>query len=98
MPRTTDFDPAGRAAPNRLLGQPAPTAPNRAWVDDGSYLPRQGGGWLYLTVWLDRCARKVVGWDVRGTMPKDLVSEALRRALAMRRLPALMVCSDQDSQ
>jgi putative transposase len=99
VPRTTDSDPAVRAAPNRLLGQPAPTAPNRVWVGDITYLPRQGGGWLYLAVWLDRCSRKVVGWDVRETMPEDLVSEALRRALAVRRPPAgLVVHSDQGSQ
>ena len=93
VPRTTDSDPAVRAAPNRLLGQPAPTAPNRVWVGDITYLPRQGGGWLYLAVWLDRYSRKIVGWDVRDTMPEDLVSEALRRALA-----GLIVHSDQGSQ
>ena len=99
VPRTTDSDPAVRAAPNRLLGQPVPTVPNRVWVGDITYLPRQGGGWLYLAVWLDRCSRKVVGWDVRETMPEDLVSEALRRALAVRRPPAgLIVHSDQGSQ
>ena len=99
VPRTTDSDPAARAAPNRLLGQPAPTAPNRVWVGDITYLPRQGGGWLYLAVWLDRCSRKIVGWDVRDTMPEDLVSEALRRALAVRRPPdGLVVHSDQGSQ
>ena len=65
VPRTTDSDPAVRAAPNRLLGQPAPTAPNRVRMGDITYLPRQGGGWLYLAVWLDRCSRKIVGWDVR---------------------------------
>jgi putative transposase len=59
------------------------------------YLPRQVGGWLYLAVWLDHCSRKVVGWDVR----EDLVSEALRRALVVRRPPAgLVVHSDQGSQ
>jgi len=99
VPRTTDSDPAVRAAPNRLLGQPAPTAPNRVWVGDITYLPRQGGGWLYLAVWLDRCSRKIVGWDVRDTMPEDLVSEALRRALVVRRPAAgLVVHSDQGSQ
>ena len=32
--RTTDSDPAVRAASNRLLGQPTPTALNRVWVGD----------------------------------------------------------------
>ncbi|WP_175471021.1 IS3 family transposase [Hymenobacter psychrophilus] len=97
--RTTESGPAVRAAPNRLLGQPAPIAPNRVWVGDITYLPRQGGGWLYLAVWLDRCSRKIVGWDVRETMPEDLVSEVLRRALAVRQPPAgLIVHSDQGSQ
>jgi len=50
-------------------------------------------------VWLDRCSCKTVGWDVRDTMPEDLVSEALRRALAVRQPPAgLIVHSDQGSQ
>ena len=99
VPRTTDSNPAVRAAANRLLGQPAPTAPNRVWVGDITYLPRQGGGWLYLAVWLDRCSRKIVGWDVRESMPEDLVSEALRRALVVRRPPAgLVIHSDQGSQ
>ena len=99
VPRTTDSDPTVRAAPNRILGQLDPTAPNRVWVGDITYLPRQGGGWLYLAVWLDRYSRKIVGWDVRDTMPEDLVSEALRRALAVR-WPAvgLVVHSDQGSQ
>ncbi len=99
VPRTTDSDPAVRAAPNRLLDQPAPTAPDRVWVGDITYLPRQGGGWRYLACWLDRHSRRVVGWDVRTTMPEDLVSEALRRALAVRQPPTgLLVHSDQGSQ
>ena len=44
--------------------------------------PRQGGGRLYLTMWLDRSSRKVVGWDMREVLPEDLASEALHRALA----------------
>ena len=40
-----------------------------------------------------------MGWDVRDTMPEDLVSEALRRALVVRRPPAvLVVYSDQGSR
>jgi putative transposase len=97
VPRTTDSDPAVRAQP---LARPAgPTAPNRVWVGDSTYLPRQSGSWLYLAIWLDRCSRKMVGWDVRDTMPEDLVREALRRALVVRQPPAgLVVHSDQGSQ
>jgi transposase InsO family protein len=99
VPRTTDSGHGRRVAPNRLLGQPRPTAPDRVWVGDITCLPKQGGGWLYLASWQDACSRKVVGWDVRETMPEDLVSEALRRALAVRQ-PAggLIVHSDQGSQ
>jgi transposase InsO family protein len=43
-PRTTNSCPAVRAAPNRLLGQPASTALNWVWVGDITYLLRQGGG------------------------------------------------------
>lgn len=99
VPRTTDSDPAVRAASNRLLGQPAPTAPNRVWVGYITHLPRQGGCWLYLAVWLDRCSREIVGWDVRETMPECLVSKALRRTMVVRRPPVgLVVHSDQGSQ
>ena len=95
VPRTTDSDPARCLTPNRLLGQSAPTAPNQVGVGDITYLPKQGGGWLCLATWLDRYSRKIVGWELRETMPEDLVSEALRRALAVRQ-PAvgLVIHSD----
>ena len=68
-------------------------------MGDITYLPKQGGGWLYLATWLDRYSRKVVGWDLRESMPEDLVSESLRRALAVRQPSAgLLVHSDQGSQ
>jgi putative transposase len=99
VPRTTDSDPNERAAPNLLLGHPALTAPNQVWVGDITYLPKQGGGWLYLATWRDRYSRKIVSWDVRESMPEDLVSEALRRALAVRQPAAgLVIHSDQGSQ
>lgn len=78
------------AAPNLLPDQPVPTAPNQVWVDDITYLPKQGGSLLYLVTWLDRYSRKVVGWDVRQSMHEALVSEALRRALAVRQ-PAAFI-------
>lgn len=59
---------------------PHPLPQNQVWVGGITYLPKQGGGWLYLATWLDRYSRSVVGWDVRESMPEALVSEALRRA------------------
>jgi putative transposase len=50
------------------------------WVGDITYLPKQGGVWLYLATWLYRYSRKVVDCDVR----ESIVSEALRRALVVR--------------
>ena len=90
----------GRGRGAQPLTRPAgPHRPNQVWVGDITYLPRQGGVWLYFATWLDRCSRKVVGWDLRNTMPEDLVSEALRRALSVRQLAAgLVVQSDQGSQ
>ena len=109
------YDPLGKVAKTEEIyvlilsaiprpSQPAPTAPNQVWVGrtrqgDITYLPKQGGDWLYLATWLDRYSRKVVGWDVRESMPEDLVSEALRRALSVRQPAAgLVVHSDQGSQ
>ncbi|TGE23860.1 IS3 family transposase [Hymenobacter aquaticus] len=68
-------------------------------MGDSTCLPEQGGGWLYLASWQDACSRKIVGWDLRATMPEDLVSEALCRALVVRQPPAGLVgYSDQGSQ
>lgn len=37
---------------------------------------------LYLATWLDRYLCKVIGWDLRETMPKALAREVLNQALA----------------
>lgn len=98
-PRTTDSTHGLRCAPNRLLDQPPPTQPNQVWVSDITYLPLASGQWAYLCAFQDRFTRQVVGWQVRESMPEELVTSALRRALLARKPPAgLVVHSDRGGQ
>ena len=98
-PRTTVADPAAVVAENRLLGQPAPTAPDRVWVGDITYLPLVGGRWCYLATWRDACSRRVVGWHLAAQMPTELVLLALEQALTLRQpAPGLIVHADRGSQ
>jgi putative transposase len=98
-PRTTDSTHGLRCAPNRLLDQPKPTQANRVWVSDITYLPLANGGWAYLCAFQDRCTKHVVGWNVGATMPEELVTTALQRALlAQNPAPGLLVHSDRGGQ
>lgn len=72
--------------------------PNRVWVGDITFVPTQAG-WLYLALLLDLYARRVVGWAMSHSIDSNLVSEALRMALARRRpSPGLIHHSDQGRQ
>lgn len=98
-PPTTVADPAAVVAENRLLGQPTPTAPDRVWVGDITYLPLVGGRWCYLATWRDTCSRRVVGWHLATQMPTELVLEALQQALTLRQpAPGLIIHADRGSQ
>ena len=98
-PRTTVANPAAIVAENRLLGQPAPTAPDQVWVGDITYLPLVGGRWCYLATWRDTCSRRVVGWHLAEQMPTELVLLALEQALTLRQpAPGLIIHADRGSQ
>lgn len=87
---------AGHAQP---LTQPAsPHGPQSVVSGQNHVFAPPGGGWLYLAMWLDRCSRKICGWDMRDIMPENLVSEALRRVLVVRRPTARIIMhSDRGS-
>ena len=98
-PRTTDSTHGLRCAPNRLLDQASPTRANQLWVSDITYLPLASGAWAYLCAFQDSFTRQVVGWQVLGTMPEELVTSALRRALLARTpVAGLVVHSDRGGQ
>jgi transposase InsO family protein len=97
-PRTTIPDPAATASPNVLDRDFTPTAPDRAWVTDITYL-RTDQGFLYLAAIIDCYSRLVVGWAVAPHLRTELCLEALHDAVARRRpQPGLIHHSDRGCQ
>jgi transposase InsO family protein len=104
VPRTTQSAHGKRNSPNLLFDGKGvfvgvPTAPNRIWVSDITYLPLAGGGFGYLAVWLDLFSRMIVGWQTGETMEEMLVVSALRKGLQQRQPSAgLVLHSDRGGQ
>jgi transposase InsO family protein len=84
VPCTTDSDHHAPVAPNTLGRDFDASLPNHKWVADITYIPT-AEGWLYLSVVLDLCSRRVVGWAMADHMRSELISDALEMALAHRR-------------
>ncbi len=86
-------------AENLLQQEFSPTAPNRFWAGDITYI-RTTAGWRYQAVWIDLYSRRVVGWAMGASMEARLVLEALNRALGHRQIEAdqLLVHTDQGGQ
>ncbi len=53
--------------PNLVKGTPKPTAPNRLWVSDLTYLPTRQGT-VYLSLVTDACSRRIVGHHVHASL------------------------------
>jgi transposase InsO family protein len=74
------------------------TAPNQLWVSDITYI-WTWEGWLYLAAVMDVYNREIVGWTLYKRMTKELVANALLKALAKRAPePGLIFHSDRGSQ
>ncbi|MFJ2150976.1 IS3 family transposase [Streptomyces microflavus] len=82
--RTTVPDPAAGTVPDLFGRDFTATEPGRKLMGDITYLPLQGGKFLYLATVLDCFSRKIVGWSIADHMRTDLVSDALRMAAGTR--------------
>jgi transposase InsO family protein len=72
--------------------------PDEIWVSDISYI-WTWEGWLYLSVVMDIFNREIVGWALHERLKKDLVLNALRKAILARDpQPGLIFHSDRGSQ
>jgi transposase InsO family protein len=96
LPKTSDGR-ADKPSPNLLSGTPHPTAPDRAWAGDITFIPT-AAGWLYLAVVIDLCSRRIVGWSLADHLRSDLVLDALRQALQTRSVDRTIFHSDRGSQ
>ncbi|MGW2939398.1 IS3 family transposase, partial [Streptomyces sp. NPDC001156] len=56
---------------------------NEKWCGDITYV-QVGGAWLYLACVLDICSRRVLGWSMATPMRTELVTDALKMAVATR--------------
>jgi transposase InsO family protein len=96
--QTTDSQHKHPIAPNLLSGDFKVNMPNKIYVTDITYI-WTAEGWLYLAIVLDLFSRIIVGWSMRDRMTRDLVMEALNKAIESRRpTKGLIVHSDKGSQ
>lgn len=74
------------------------SAPGEKWVGDITYIDTCSG-WVYLATVIDCYSRKVVGWSVATHLRTDLVSDALKNALATHPpQPGVIFHSDRGCQ
>lgn len=71
--------------------------PNKVWATDITYI-RTWEGWLYLAVVMDLYSRKIVGWATGPTLRRELVLDAVLKAVRTRRPKGTIIHSDQGCQ
>jgi len=78
--RTTTADPAAAKA-SVLIGRDFTSRePNTKYAGDITYLPLEGGKFLYLATVIDLASRRLAGWSIADHMRTELVTDALAAA------------------
>ena len=96
--RTTDSHHAEPIAPNLLDQDFTCNGPDQKWAAGISYI-WTAEGWLYLAIVVDLYSRRIIGWEARERMKKDLAVSAMNKAIAIRQPGAgLIQHSDRGSQ
>jgi putative transposase len=80
-PRTTVPGPAGLPRPSDLLERDfTAVAPGHRWVADITYVDT-AAGFVYTAFVTDLFSRRIVGWQVAGTLRAELALDALEMAI-----------------
>ena len=83
-PRTTDSRHLLGYSPNLIMEAVDPTRLDELWVADITYVPLADGSFAYLAMIMDRCSRKIIGWELAESMTEALTLAALRSAIRQR--------------
>ena len=81
--RTTIPDETAARPDDLVQRRFAPSAPNRLWVADITYVSTWSG-WVYVAFVVDAYARRILGWRAGTTMTTQLVLDALEQAVWTR--------------
>jgi transposase InsO family protein len=80
---------------NLRIAQPEPTAIDKVWTADITYL-KLGNQWAYLSVVMDLYSRRIIGWSLGKRRTVDLTLTALNYALRRRKIkPGLIFHTDR---
>jgi putative transposase len=83
---------------NLRIGNPVPPTINQQWVGDITFLRVQGQP-CFLSVVMDVCSRKIIGWALGRNRSTQLTTRALVRALEDRKPdPGCIFHSDRGSE
>jgi putative transposase len=82
--RTTVPDPAAARPADLVQRRFSPSAPDRLWVADFTYVPTWSG-MVYVAFVIDAYSRRILGWRAATSMRTALVLDALEQALWARR-------------
>lgn len=97
--RTTVADPAAAKAPDLIGRDFTAIEPNMKYVGDITYLPLDGGKFLYLATVIDLASRRLVGWAVADHMRTEVVLDALAAAERTRgSLTGAVIHTDHGAQ
>ena len=97
-PQTTDSNHEYPVSPNLLNQNFKVNEPNKIWLTDITYIDTEEGT-AYLCAFKDLFNREIVGWTLETNMRKEMVIDALRKAVSNKNPPpGLIIHSDQGSQ
>lgn len=77
---TTIVDPAATRPADLVQRKFTPSAPNRLWVADITYV-RTWSRWVYVAFVIDAYARRIIGWRTATSMTTGLVLDAIEHAI-----------------